>query len=301
MVDKKIFLITGTGRNGSTLLDMMLGNGPHGFSGGEMHALFRPWRPHHLLGSDTCFCNDQNCDFWKSIKQEGERKVYKNIFDRLDEKEYIVDSSKNPLWISDQLKYNKDNDYDLIPIIIFKTPLEYAYSRFKRDRLDDWKRLWIENHLRIFEVLDDFVTVKYQELAKNPEKKLRSLCNQVGVNYFEGKEKFWNNNTKHFLFGSETTKRSEELIYYDEQYNEQKLNQLKDKIDMDNEMINQILDVLEGYEVDSNDEKNYEKLKRRIGEYKFFDRVGMRMRNTKYYWFNHTMEKLNRFMVKILR
>ncbi len=52
---KKVIFITGTGRSGSTLLDMMLGNDPKGISLGEVVALFRPYRPHHLLKNKDCF------------------------------------------------------------------------------------------------------------------------------------------------------------------------------------------------------------------------------------------------------
>ncbi|KKK48243.1 hypothetical protein LCGC14_3147090, partial [marine sediment metagenome] len=237
---KKILIILGTSRSGSTFLDSMLGNSPNGLSVGEMHALFRPWRPHHRLLSRSCFCNIKECNFWSQIKKKGEKKVYYNIFQKIKDLKFIVDSSKSLHWFWDQLRYNEKNNYNLkfIPIIIFKTPIEYAYSLYKRDNLNIklWKLSWIKTHLRLFYILDHFITVRYKDLALNPSHKLREICEKVRIDYFDGKENFWQVTSTHFLFGSDTLRNSRRHISYQNQYNKKKLDFIKENLIMDDQL-----------------------------------------------------------------
>ncbi len=284
---KKVILITGTDRSGSTLLDMMLGNSSNGFSAGEIYALFRPFRPYHRLKENSCFCNNMQCSFWFDIMQGGEEKVYENLFERLG-CNFIVDSSKNVLWIYDQIKYNRNKNYKLIPLIIFKTPLEYAYSLYKRNQLKRWKRSWIKTHLQLFYIFDDFISVKYKELAENPASKLQSLCRKIGLDYFQGKENFWNNDNTHFLFGSNTVKKSEKHIYYEKQYKEKELNNVKNNIDDSDGTMKKALSVLEAYEVDSGNKIDYSiiKTKEYIKEFKIYNLMIKRVTSTPYYFIN---------------
>lgn len=287
---RKVFLITGTGRSGSTLLDLMLGNDEKGLSVGEMHALFRPWRPHHLLKNRGCFCDDKSCQFWSTMREKGERKVYSNIFNKFQEIDFIVDSSKKPLWLKDQLAYSTRKDYQLIPILIYKTPLEYAYSLYKRDDLEGWKSAWIGRHVRLLGILDDFISVKYKELAKNPSKKLKALCQELDIDYHEGKKRFWENQHDHFLFGSDTVKNSEQLVYYEDQYDQDKLDYLMDNLNLEESRLQDILKILEAHEVDSSNPvpESVIDLKESIGKFSFYDKLVLRPQSTPYYWINRS-------------
>ena len=176
-------------------------------------------------------------------------------------------------------------------MIIYKTPLEIAYSRFKRDNLKGWKRGWIKVHQRLFAILDDFVTVKYQELAKDPESKLKELCDYLDIKYFEGKEKFWNNKAEHFLFGSDTVRYSKKLVYYEEQYDEEKLEELKRKIKIDDLILQNLMTVLDAYEVKKKDEtpSDISNMKISLSDFKTFYRLRLRAENTRYYSINKSM------------
>ncbi len=287
---KKVILITGTGRSGSTLLDMMLGNDQKGISLGEVVAFFRPYRPHHILKNKNCFCENEGCTFWRDMKKGGEKDLYRNIFDKTSA-DFIVDSSKNPLWVKDQIKYSKKREYKVYPVIIYKTPLEFAYSKFKRDNLSGWKNRWIRVHLRLFAILDDFMTVKYQKLAKDPGKKLEELCDNLGIEYFDGKEKFWNNEAEHFLFGSDTVRYSKKLVYYKEQYDEERLDELKGQIEIEDKKLKRILDILNSFEVGDDIKKRdkFKNSKDEISQFKKTTLLRMRLKNTPYYTFNRMM------------
>lgn len=216
---KKVILISGTNRSGSSLLDLMIGNSNNGLSIGEISRLFRPsknTRISQMIDPNKWGLTNEIIKFWYDIKLQGEKDVYDNLFDSFDNLEFIVDSSKNPIWVRNQIKYSKNKSYKLITIITYKTPLEFAYSLFKRNTEKYWKRQWINQHLILFYIVEKFITVKYSLLAKNPRNHIELICKKIGIDYFEGKENFWNSpSMKYFLFGSLTLRKSNNKIYYD--------------------------------------------------------------------------------------
>lgn len=243
---RKVIFIAGTGRSGSTLLDLMLGNGPGCFSAGEMYALFWPRRPHHLLSSG-CICGDPECNFWSSLREDGEEIVYKKLFAKLGV-DVVVDSIKHPLWLEGQVGYGRKSEYSLIPVVIYKSPVEFAYSLDKRGDFSQWRTMWVRRHRWLFNVLDDFVSVKYRNLAKSPSELLQDLCREIGIEYFSGKKEFWKADTRHFLFGSGSVKKSDHTVYYEDQFEEERLSRVREKIDIDH-TVKQIQSVLEGRSV----------------------------------------------------
>ncbi len=200
---KKVVFIGGTSYSGSTLLDMMLSNADNGFSCGEVHALFRPYRPHHV--NPKCVCGASNCDIWKRLRKYGERRLYVGIFKEMPHLEFIVDSSKDSLWIKDQTLNLDESNIEIHNILIWKTPLEFAFSCFKRGILDKWERSWINYHKRYFSSIEKWYSVRYQNLAKDPSEKLKTLCDLIGIEYFSGKENYWEK-THHTLFGNYSAK-----------------------------------------------------------------------------------------------
>lgn len=298
---KKVIIIVGKARSGSTLLNLMLGNDQRGLAVGELISLMRPNHSRHLLKDRTCFCSKPDCHFWKEMSRDGEEHVYSNIFEKFPKLDFIVDSSKRPLWLKDQIRYSKEGDYKVIPVICYKTPLEYAYSREKRNHLNGWKKAWIKRHLVLFHLLDDFVTVKYQELALNPAEKLKTLCNELDISYFKDKEKFWMGDNSHSLFGSGSVKSSNRLIYYDQQYDKDKLNNLKNKLDLNNRLLNNILQVLDAFEVKekSNASNAIYSLKNKLGRHPTLSQFVYRLHATPYYMINKLTSMFLKSLLKI--
>lgn len=202
MTEKKVIFVGGTAYSGSTFFDMTLGNDPAGFSIGEVYALFRPYRAHHV--NPVCGCGDQACDFWSQLLAGGEQNLYQTIFQMKPEVSFIVDSSKDPFWISRQTQYLKDGGIETKNIVIWKTPLELAHSYKKRGQIDAWERSWV-NYFRLYHTkVRGWRSVPYADYARDPAV-LESICRYLDIPYFVGKEEFWLKK-HHLLFGNESAR-----------------------------------------------------------------------------------------------
>ena len=286
---KKIIFITGIGRSGSTLLDRMLGNNPQGFSVGEVNALFRPWKRKHLLRDSNCFCNKPNCNFWKKIKTRKEKNLYDTIFNLFKNINYIVDSSKSPLWIRDQIKYNQNKNYDIKIVCIYKTPQEFFYSMKKRGKSKLWKIMWKGRYMQLFNLFTNFLSIKYSDLTRNPKDTLRHLCESLDIEYYNEQEKYWNNPNQHSLFGSSAV-RDSKSIFYDNLYKES----FNYSFDSQNSTIRKIFTLLEKKEIIYNNSKVKIFHNKRSNTYHL---LFSKLINTPYYQIN----KINFLFFKYLR
>ena len=199
---KKVIFVGGSSYSGSTLLDMAISSGPDGFSAGEVYALFYPWQRWHI--EPRCSCNDKMCSIWTAIKKKGVGRLYFEIFKMFPNIKYIVDSSKDPLWISANSKKLKLKGIECKNILIYKTPLEFAYSKYKRGSTK-WKKAWKNYYQLYFSLIKNPIIIKYSDFVGMPQKYLKIICMQLDINYFEGKESFWKYN-HHTLFGNNSAK-----------------------------------------------------------------------------------------------
>jgi len=201
---KKVIFIAGTCYSGSTLLDMTLGNDPKGFSIGEVNALFEPYRPHHFY--PECGCYNKKCQLWSKLKQGGLANLYTNIFKQYPNIEYIVDSSKEPLWINARIKALKKQGIAYEIVLIWKTPLEIANSFNKRDDYSHWAKAWVNYHRLLYTLQpQQWSAISYHDYVRNPAS-LKTLCQQLGIEYFAGKEKFWEKE-HHIVFGNHSARK----------------------------------------------------------------------------------------------
>lgn len=65
----KIIYVIGTGRNGSTLLDVVLGNSQNIQSAGELYNAVSVWKKNKLC---SCGVEVSNCDFWSRVRKRLE-------------------------------------------------------------------------------------------------------------------------------------------------------------------------------------------------------------------------------------
>ena len=202
MSKKKVIFVAGAQYSGTTLLDAIIANDDHGFSCGEVNAYFHPYRPHHY--EPDCGCANPDCDIWANVKKKGEKNLYLSIFDQFPEVEFIVDSSKEVLWIVEQTKNLKKQNIEVQNILIWKTPEEIAHSFNKRDAIDDWERSWV-NYYRMYSTLiDQWASIRYADFVKSPDC-LHDICNYLDIPYYEAKKEYWNRQY-HTLFGNTSTK-----------------------------------------------------------------------------------------------
>lgn len=200
---KKVIFIGGSSYSGSTLLDMMISSGNGGFSLGEVNAYFYPYRSHHI--NPICGCGDPTCTIWPKLKSKGSSKLYREIFKQNPTVSYIVDSSKDLGWIAKQTRLLKRCGIPVYHILIWKTPLEFAYSKYKRGDLNNWETMWKNYHKLYIRKIDNWFSVKYSELAMKPQNIIKKICNEIGINYFDGKENYWEFE-HHTLFGNSSAK-----------------------------------------------------------------------------------------------
>lgn len=200
----KVIFIASTGFSGSTMLDLMLSNSSKGFSCGEIYAYFNPWRDHHF--NPVCGCGNLSCALWARLKNNYHaERIYQGLFNEFPNLEFVVDSSKDPTWIKDQLIHTTANGLHPIPILLWKDPIDYAYSCWKRGKDRNWQIRWVNYYKILFSITDQWYSVRYRDLAKFPAQTLESLCNVIDIEYFPGKELFWKK-IHHNLFGSNTVK-----------------------------------------------------------------------------------------------
>ena len=200
---KQIIFIAGTAYSGSSMLDMMLGNTDSSFSIGEAQYFFKPTKAYHI--SPKCGCGESSCDLWKNLKKFGEYEFYNKIFENFNYINTIIDSSKDPFWIHSHQKYLSNQGFLTKIIIIWKSPEEFRYSRFKRDSPYGWDRAWINYHKLFFSLNMDWRSVQYCELAKSPAETLKKLCQYLSIPYSESIIEFWNKK-HHMLFGNLSAK-----------------------------------------------------------------------------------------------
>lgn len=199
---KRVVFVGGTSYSGSTMLDMILGNAPNGFSCGEMGALFYPNRRHHL--KHRCGCEDLACKVWETVRNAGPAGAHMALFEMFPEVDFLIDSTKNPLWIREQGNVLERSGIDVVHILIWKAPQEFEHSRHKRERSSGWQRAWLHYHRAYMGMVKGWRAVRYRDLVESPDA-LKASCNHLKIPWFEGKERYWDKR-HHILFGNNSAK-----------------------------------------------------------------------------------------------
>ena len=218
-MSKQILFIGGSSYSGSTMLDMMLSNSAKGFSVGEVHALFRPFRPHHF--KPVCGCGNADCVIWEQIRDEGEEQLYQTVFDKFKNVEYIVDSSKDPFWIEKQSHRLSKQGFKVHHILIWKNPVDFFASMLKRNRTGAMKA-WINYYRLYLSLIGHFIPVSYTELATNSSQSLLEICKKSGIDFQLDMQNYWKKK-HHTLFGNDSAKihlfnSSDELVIEDNKH-----------------------------------------------------------------------------------
>ena len=201
--------VCGTSHSGTTMVDLMLGNSDNAFSCGEACALFRPWRTHHFRISCSCPAGS-SCPIWNFVKGCRESGFHGKLFAEL-QVDFVIDSSKSLSWVIDNNSWASANGISFANLLVWKDPLYLAYSHWKRgDGISTARNRFVTYYERFLKMGIPFVALSYNELIRDPGNKLKDLCESIGMQYFEGKERFWEKE-HHHLFGSRWTRRQVEM------------------------------------------------------------------------------------------
>jgi len=176
-----------------------LGNAPDAFSCGEVYCWYRPWRTRHF--QIDCSCGQVPCPCWDKIKDYSESMLHTQLFEQL-RLNYVIDSSKELCWIIDNNDWAAKNEIAVINVLVWKDPVSLAYSHWKRgQRINTWRKGFLNYYSRFLQTNLPFVSLSYNELVQDPSQKVKQLCKIVGMEYFPGKERFWEKH-HHLLYGS---------------------------------------------------------------------------------------------------
>lgn len=200
-MNRKVIFVGGTSRSGSTLLDMILANDPKGYSLGEVDALFKPHKEHHVETRRRLIENDPK---WAEVIRVGEDKLFETLFRVFPEIEFFVSSSKDPFWINKQNQRVRQAGFHVRNILIYKSPKELANSFLKRNLGERWATTYQNYHRKYFTIVPDFRSVSYKSLFDD-EDYLRHVCEYLGIKYFETKRNYWEREQE-TLFGSDTAR-----------------------------------------------------------------------------------------------
>lgn len=200
--------VLGPGRSGTTMLHLMLGNADNAFACGEIYAFFRPWRTHHFQPKCSCGRSFGDC-VWRRFDGVHERGFHRTLADAL-QVAWVVDESKRLGWLLDSQRWALRTNMDIFNIVMVKDPLALMYSAWKRGvRVSAARESFITYNRRILKLGLPFVSVSLEELAADPSRKLSTICAAIGMEYFPGKENFWERRHCH-LFGSLGVRRQVE-------------------------------------------------------------------------------------------
>ena len=136
---------------------------------------------------------------------ENDKKIaeyWEKCFDILNVN-ILVDSSKNLTWVIDNNIRAKKDGFDVSNILLYKEPVSFFYSYWKRGFPIHKARhdIFVKYYKRFFQANLPFIALDYNKLVADPASILENLCQLLGISYFEGKERFWEKE-HHHLFGS---------------------------------------------------------------------------------------------------
>lgn len=159
---KTIIFVSGTVRSGTTYLNIVLSNLENAISLGEVHGLFYPIQEKHLKLIKIL---NQEGSEWSRIIEGGSKKLYQNLSREFPEVKIFIDSSKDILWLMEQMKSIPKEEFNIIHILIHKQLKNLAISFNKRGKLDLLIRVYVKVHRLYFSLVEDPIIVSYERFV----------------------------------------------------------------------------------------------------------------------------------------
>lgn len=240
----KVAFILGTGHCGSTLLDLILGSHTEMFSLGEVYRVVSSNPPVPIC--DIC---DEDCEFWKpellkSIqslytdnlpKQIGRKlgvleaievSFYRKLFEA-SRNNILVDSSKNPGWISRNGRKLRASNIE--PVLIYlsrdgRAVVNSYYRKYPERGLEGLSHNWNSRITAINNCFDSWpsdnkIHIRYKDLATSPVTTIKKLMEFIQLAFEEEMMRFWEHD--HHLVNGNAGTKSMILKFKDKERHEQ--------------------------------------------------------------------------------
>jgi len=182
-------MICGAGHSGSTLLGLVLGRAAGAFYVGEgakiryLHDLNKPLRKR------ACKVCGEDCPIWSDFHWDQEHPLYQQVAAHTGA-HIIVDSSKNPAWISARSKELTAADDKAVLIFLKRDGRAVLNSRFRKYPERDAEaqiQSWMDQIEASRALFDTFtgpkMAVRYEELATSPEVVFGEICQMADIPY----------------------------------------------------------------------------------------------------------------------
>ena len=198
----RLVMVLGSSHSGTTMLDLMLGNHDATFSTGEVWAAFHPWRKHHF--DPTHGCSEQTREVWDKLLGVPEAEFHHAAATQPGMNN-VVDSSKDLSWVIDAVAHTRRAGMQMYNVVVWKEPIELAYSYFKRERsMQRFRSQYLTYYERFLDTRLPFFAVRFSQLVAEPASTVRQICELTGLPWQEKQEEFWRKD-HHHLFGAHKT------------------------------------------------------------------------------------------------
>jgi hypothetical protein len=194
---KRVIFVAGADRSGSTLVGCILGSTRTPFEVfhiGEAHAFFKNGRRYadHRQATDM---SPEAGKIWEKVNPElGYQTAYPQLF-HLSRTRTLIDSSKTPSSLTEQIDVCEKLGYELLVVITFR-PFDGIFSSDKKRNKDDEYCLKnLRRYRTLMKLLErhpiPFIVIDVEKLISSPRSETRRLCMATGIPYFSGKEEYW--------------------------------------------------------------------------------------------------------------
>jgi hypothetical protein len=177
--------LAGAGHSGSTLLGLVLGSHSRCFYAGEAKKSRFLGDPEKPLRKRACKICGEACPLWARFRPEPD--VYEALA-RLSGREVIVDSTKDVSWIRSQQAMLDALSVPQRLVFLTRDGRAVVNSRLRKDPsrdpaavVDAWARQVRATQALVRERSDAALVVAYEELATEPERVVRRVCEHIGL------------------------------------------------------------------------------------------------------------------------
>ncbi|MBD3212696.1 MAG: hypothetical protein GF311_08805 [Candidatus Lokiarchaeota archaeon] len=208
---QKVVFICGAPHSGSTLLGLILGSHTRCFYAGEANKV-KFLRKNNEHPDKYCKICGPSCEIWGDFVYNKDLNIYP-ILSKKTGKEIVIDSTKKLEWVKIQLDKLTNTPSEKYLIYLLRDGRAVINSRLRKYKETHPEEI-IEEWIRHMEKTNYFyqgfngpkIQLHYEELATEPVKAIRSLCQFLGIIYEDAMLRYYNH--QHHPLGGNTGTQS---------------------------------------------------------------------------------------------